>query len=135
MREGNIISRIEPSTPAKHDAIHGTHDVSLRPVHESDLEDLLRWRRDPEVVAFSDEPPADLDEAQEEFLDAGTAPLWRFVVEWEGRGVGSIGYSHPYADTDYLWTAGIDIFIGEPEARNRDVGPRRCGCSCGTCSR
>lgn len=116
------MTRIEPLPPGDHEPIHGTHGVSLRPVADADLADLLRWRQDPEVVQFWDVAPETLEEAREEFLDADSSPLWRFVIEWRGRGVGNIEYSHLYPDTDYLWSAGIDIFIGEPEARNHGVG-------------
>jgi len=116
------MTRLQPLPPGEHPPLHGTHGVSLRPVRDSDLPDLLRWRQDPEVVEFWDVAPETIEEAREEFLEADIVPLWRFVIEWQGRGVGSVEYSHPYADTDYLWTAGIDIFIGEPAARNRGVG-------------
>ncbi|MGE0228226.1 MAG: GNAT family N-acetyltransferase [Dehalococcoidia bacterium] len=116
------MARFQPSAPGDHGPVHGTHGVSLRPIAESDLPALLRWRQDPEVVRFWDAAPEDLEACREEFLDVDTVPVWRFIVEWEGRGVGNIEYSHPYADTDYLWTAGIDIFIGEPDARDRGVG-------------
>lgn len=116
------MTRFDPGPPGDHEPVPGAHGVSLRPILESDLADLFRWRQDPEVVAFWDAAPADLDGCREEFLDLDTVPVWRFIIEWEGRGVGNIEYSHPYADTDYLWTAGIDIFIGEPAARDRGVG-------------
>lgn len=116
------MTRFEPTPPYDHHHIAGTNDVSLRPITERDLPDLLRWRQDPEVVQFWDEAPADLDACREETLEIGVGPVWRFIIEWQGRGVGNIEYHHPYADTDYLWTAGIDIFIGEPDARDRGVG-------------
>lgn len=116
------MSTFQYGPPGDHEPVPGRHGVSLRPIRESDLADLLRWRQDPEVVRFWDDAPEDLDACREEFLDLDTVPVWRFVIEWEGRGVGNIEYSHPYADTDYLWTAGIDIFIGEPDARDRGVG-------------
>ena len=116
------MTRYQPAPPYEHQLIAGPHDVSLRPIAEGDLPDLLRWRQDPEVAEFWDEAPADLDECRREFFDTDVNPVWRFVIEWQGRGVGHIQYHHPYADTDYLWTAGIDIFIGEAEARNRGVG-------------
>lgn len=116
------MTRFDPVPPYEHEQISGPNDVSLRPITEADLPDLLRWRRDPEVARFWDEPPGDLDACREAFLEVGVGPVWRFIIEWQGRGVGNIEYHHPYADTDYLWTAGIDIFIGEPDARDRGVG-------------
>lgn len=112
----------QPVPPGDHEFIAGPHDVSLRPIRESDLPDLLRWRQDPEVEAFWDVAPADLDAARAEMLEADIVPIWRFVIEWEGRGIGGIEYAHPWPDTDYLWDAGIDVFIGESDARNHGVG-------------
>lgn len=116
------MSRFEPLLPNEHAPIVGPHDVSLRPIAERDIEDLRRWRRDSEVVQFWDVAPDDIDEYREELFGRGVGPVWRFIIEWQGRGVGEIDYHHPYADTDYLWSAGIDIFIGEPDARDRGVG-------------
>jgi aminoglycoside 6'-N-acetyltransferase len=44
------------------------------------------------------------------------------VIEEDGRGVGEIQYHHAYPGSDYAWSAGIDIFIGDPDARDRGVG-------------
>ena len=116
------MTRFDPAAPGDHAPIAGPYDVFLRPITEADLPDLLRWRQDPEVEAFCDVAPADLEACREEFLDVDVAPVWRFVIEWAGRGVGNIEYNHPWADTDYLWSAAIDIFIGEADARDRGVG-------------
>ncbi len=116
------MSRFEPSLPHEHGAIAGPHDVSLRAIAEQDLDDLMRWRRDPEVIQFWDVAPDGIEEYRKQLFGRDTVPVWRFIIEWQGRGVGEIDYHHPYADTDYLWSAGIDIFVGEPAARNRGVG-------------
>lgn len=116
------MSRFEPLLPYDHEPIAGPHDVSLRPIADRDIDDLVRWRRDPEVVQFWDVAPDDVEEYREELFGRDTVPVWKFIIEWQGRGVGEIDYHHLYADTDYLWSAGIDIFIGEPWARDRGVG-------------
>jgi len=116
------MTRFEPALPYDHDPIAGPHDVSLRPIAETDLGDLIRWRKDPAVIQFWDVAPDDPKEYRKELFERESVPVWKFIIEWQGRGVGEIDYHHPYADTDYLWSAGIDIFIGEPDARNRGVG-------------
>jgi aminoglycoside 6'-N-acetyltransferase len=116
------MTRFEPALPTDHEPIAGPHDVSFRPIEDRDVPDLVRWRQDPEVVRFWDVAPEGLDEFREELFGRDSIPVWKFIIEWQGRGVGEIDYHHPYADTDYLWSAGIDIFIGEPAARDRGVG-------------
>ena len=107
--------------PGDHEPILGPR-LTFRPLTEADLPDLMRWLADPEVVEFYGDPPATLDEAREDYLEADANPVWRFVIEEAGRGVGEIQYHHAYAGEDYAWKAGIDIFIGEPDARDRGVG-------------
>ena len=115
------MSHLPVPTPGDHEPIHGPHEVSLRPIAERDLPDIIRWRSDPGVVEFWGPPPANEAAARED-LRPDVNPVWRFVIEVEGRGVGHIQYYHAYADTDYTWSAGIDIYIGEPKARGRGLG-------------
>lgn len=107
--------------PGEHEPIQGGR-LLLRPLSEGDLPDLLRWLSDPEVRRFYGDPPDSIDAARRQSLEADVNPVWRFVIEEAGRGVGEIQYGHQYAGTDFAWSAGIDIFIGEPGARNRGVG-------------
>src|SRR5205823_6558791 len=71
---------------------------------------------------FYGEPPRDLDQTRHDYIEPDIQPVWRFVIEYEGRGVGEIQYHHSYSGSDWEWSAGIDIFIGVPEARNRGLG-------------
>ena len=103
-----------------HPPIRGPHEVSFRQVEERDLPDLVRWLADPEVRAFFGDPADTIEAARKEYLDPDTCPVWRFVIEWRGRGVGEIQYYHHEADE--TWSAGIDIFIGDPDARGHGVG-------------
>lgn len=89
---------------------------------EADLADIVRWRSDPEVIEFWGPPPAGEREARAEDLEPDVNPVWRFVIEVRGQGVGQVQYYHDYADTDYTWSAGIDIYIGDAAARNRGAG-------------
>ena len=108
--------------PGDHVPIEGPSDVRLRPVTEEDVPFLLRWLQDPEVVEFYGDAPASLEACRADYLEPDVNPCWRFVIEWRGRGVGEIQYYHPYAGEEYEWDAGIDIFIGEPDARGHGVG-------------
>ncbi|MCY3782680.1 MAG: GNAT family protein [Chloroflexi bacterium] len=105
--------------PADHEPIQGPR-LRLRPITPDDLPDLLRWLGDPEVMAFYGRPPSSLVEARGEFLEPSNLPCWRFIIEADGRAVGEIQYGYWYADV--TWSAGIDIFIGEPDARDRGLG-------------
>jgi aminoglycoside 6'-N-acetyltransferase len=108
-------------SPVDHEPIVGPV-VSFRLVEEWDLLDILRWRRDPEVVEFWGEPLRDIDAARRHYTEPIDEPTWRFVIELGGRGVGEIQYWHPHGGPDWTWSVGIDIFIGEREARNRGIG-------------
>ena len=107
-------------TAEPHPPIRGPHDVSFREVEERDLGDLVRWLADPEVRAFYGDPAETVEAARKQYLEPDTIPAWRFVIEWQGRGVGEIQYYHE--DETATWTGGIDIFIGEPDARGHGVG-------------
>ncbi|MCK9486842.1 MAG: GNAT family N-acetyltransferase [Dehalococcoidia bacterium] len=120
--------------PGDHEPITGPLDVRLRPITEADLPDMLRWLADPEVVRFYGSPPESLEECRQQYLEPGVNPCWRFIIEWGdlGRGggggaggarsVGEVQYWRRYPGDEYLWDAGVDIFIGEPDARGRGVG-------------
>ncbi len=108
-------------SPVDHEPIVGPV-VSFRPVEERDLVDILRWRRDPEVVEFWGEPLADIDAVRRHYTERVDEPTWRFVIELGGRSVGEIQYWRPHSGPDWTWSAGIDIFIGEREARTRGTG-------------
>ncbi|MPZ99511.1 MAG: GNAT family N-acetyltransferase [Dehalococcoidia bacterium] len=108
-------------SPVDHEPIEGPR-LRFRPIEERDLPDMLRWLADPEVVRYYGDPPADIDAARRDYMEPDVDPCWRFVIELDGRGIGEIQYGHPYPGPDYSWTAGIDILIGEPDARDRGAG-------------
>ncbi|MDA0366553.1 MAG: GNAT family protein [Chloroflexi bacterium] len=112
----------EARSPADQRPIEGPR-VRFRPVVDADLPDIVRWLSEPEVVRFYGDPPASIADAWDDYVEPDdTSPTWRFVIEVDGRGVGEIQYSHAYPGREYEWSAGIDIFIGEGEARNRGIG-------------
>ncbi|MCY3748270.1 MAG: GNAT family protein [Chloroflexi bacterium] len=110
---------VELPDPTDHEPIEGPR-LRLRPLTPDDLPLLMRWLADPEVQAFYGRPPKSVAEAHDSYLVAEDAPCWRFVIEAQGRAVGEIQYYHPYLNE--RWSAGIDIFIGEPGDRNRGLG-------------
>ena len=97
--------------------------LRLRPVEEGDLAAILRWLREPEVLFWWDDALPDIEAARHEYLDPDAhVPLWRYLIEEHGRGIGFAQWYHAYFGADYERSAGIDIFIGEPEARDRGLG-------------
>ena len=108
-------------SPVDHEPIEGER-LRFRSIEERDLPDIMRWQRDPEVAAFFFEPDMDIATARTQYMEPDVAPCWRFVIELDGRGVGEIQYWHPYAGEGWAWSAGIDIFIGEPYTRDRGTG-------------
>lgn len=97
--------------------------LTLRPVEERDLAAIVEWLREPDVLHWWDNALPDVDAARREFMDpAPEQPLWSFVIEEQGRGLGVIQCHHPYHGADYEFSAGIDIFIAEPASRGRGVG-------------
>ena len=110
---------VELPDPTEHEPIRGPR-LRLRPVSPNDLPMLMRWLADPNVQEFYGQPPDSLAEAHAIYLVAEDAPCWRFIIEEQGRPLGEIQYYHPYLSED--WSAGIDIFLGEPEDRGRGLG-------------
>jgi aminoglycoside 6'-N-acetyltransferase len=97
--------------------------LSLRPVEERDLVLIQRWLAEPEVLYWWDTQLEDIDAVREEFLEPDRhQPLWRYLIEEGGRSVGFVQWAHAYFDPEYAHTASIDIFIGEPDARDRGLG-------------
>src|SRR5690606_28153352 len=112
-------------SPVDHDPIEGSR-VRFRPIEERDLPDLLRWLADPGVREFYGDPDETIEQVREHYMAPDVNPAWRFVIEEQTdggpRAVGEIQYYHQYPGEDYAWSAGIDIFIGEPDARDRGLG-------------
>lgn len=116
------MSRYEVLPPGDHEPIVGPTGMVLRPIRPSDIPAVFRWRHDPAVIEWWGGAPASEATLAEEHLEPDVQPCWRFVIVEDGRDVGLIQYHHPYPETDSDWTAGIDIYIGEPDARDRGLG-------------
>ena len=109
--------------------------LSFRPIEERDLPDIVSWLADPEVRQFYGDPPGSVEETRQQYLEPDVEPCWRFIIEHEGCGIGEIQYSHQYTGEEWAWSAGMDIFIGEPDARDRGLGTEACARCCATSSR
>lgn len=100
--------------------------VTLRSATPADLELLRRWDRDPEVR----EALIDADWGWERELQRH--PPWRewYIAEADGRPVGFIQIIDPENEESRYWGCmdpghrAIDIWIGEPQARNKGYGAR-----------
>lgn len=105
--------------------IEGTR-LRLRPVEERDLPQIMAWLDEPEVLYWWDDAQQDLDAARAEFLDPDpTGPRHGYIIADRAAGDRGVGYIQWWQRTYYeddAWWAGIDIFIGEADARDRGVG-------------
>ena len=112
----------DPASVSGSGTIEGAR-LRLRPVEERDLPSILRWLVEPEVLHWWDDALPDLVAARHEYLDPDPhVPLWRYIIEENGRGIGFAQWYHAYFGEEYERSAGIDIFIGEPDARDRGLG-------------
>ena len=98
--------------PTDHEPIQGPR-LRLRPITPDDSPTLDRWLNDPEVVAAFGRPPADVAEAGGD--------------DGESAGLSSRTTAVPRRDPvlprpPQRAVVRIDIFIGEPEARDRSLG-------------
>jgi aminoglycoside 6'-N-acetyltransferase len=108
-----------------------TSEIAFRPLAESDIPMLKRWLDDPDVARWYQEDSTELDALREHYRPViiGEEPTRAFVIRIDGRDAGYIqGYvidDHPdysrQIDVD-PGAVGIDLFIGEPWARNRGHG-------------
>jgi aminoglycoside 6'-N-acetyltransferase len=98
--------------------------VTLRPATPADLELLRRWDRDPEVRG------ALIDSDWQWETELHKSPDWReqLIAEADGRPIGFIQIIDPEHEETRYWgcmTPGhraLDIWIGEPDARNKGYG-------------
>jgi aminoglycoside 6'-N-acetyltransferase len=113
----------------KIDAVGGrpaTGSVELRPAAPADLGNLRRWDRDPEVRSALIDSDWHWESELGRYLD------WRewLIAEADGRPIGFIQIIDPQREESRYWGCmepghrAIDIWIGEPDARNRGYGTR-----------
>ncbi len=118
---GKSASHVSSTKAAQRDAA----SVTLRPVAPGDWTTLSRWIRDPVVARWWGSP----SEAEAGIrLVLETAGGLARIVEAGGRAVGYIHaidatlWGDDLPDSLPPWTWDVDLFIGEPEYRGRDVG-------------
>lgn len=100
--------------------------MTLRPATPADLETLRRWDLDPTVRG------ALIDADWHWETELYRHPDWReqLIAEVDGRPVGFVQIIDPEREETQYWGCvdpghrAIDIWIGEPEARNRGYGTR-----------
>jgi aminoglycoside 6'-N-acetyltransferase len=106
-------------------------NVTFRPLTEPDLPAMKRWLEDPDVAAWYREDSTGLEALREQYRDmfAGEDPTRGFVLQIDGLDAGYIQCYVIDDEPDYArqvrvdaGAVGIDLFIGEPAARNRGYG-------------
>ena len=105
-------------------------NISFRPIELSDVPQIVRWLRDEEVARWwwdvADKTDEDL---AKEYSDKAYDPRTnRFVITVDGVGIGIIqaavlsNYPEAAAEVDIPNAAGVDVYIGESDWRDRGVG-------------
>lgn len=109
-----------------------TEQVAFRTLLDDDLVPMKRWLEDPDVSPwYQAEESTETDALRREFGDmiAGTDATRGFIIQVDGRSVGFIQCLVIDDEPDYArqlqvdpGAVGIDLFIGDPAARNRGLG-------------
>jgi len=105
--------------------------ITFQRLTESDLPLMQRWLNRPGVKRWYDDPSDTLQAVRDSFLPSitGAEPVQPYLFALDER---PIGYIQSYRPSDWPddWgrqhfsdeTAGIDLFIGEDDARHRGLG-------------
>jgi aminoglycoside 6'-N-acetyltransferase len=110
--------------------------ISFRLIAPADVPNLVRWQLDPEVAVWWDHPGVETEESvQKKWLNraegTGTCSEMKtrpFIIVVDDTDIGYIqayelrDYSDHASEIDIPNAAGLDIFIGEPEWRDKGVG-------------
>ncbi len=109
-------------------------EISFRPIEPREVENLVRWQRDPEVARwYWDAADLDDDELTRKWTKRANNPdtkTDRYIIEVDDHDIGEIqvakldDYPEFAVETAIPNAAGVDIFIGEPAWRDRGVGSR-----------
>ena len=106
--------------------------ISFRSIEQSDVPQIVRWLRDEEVARWWWDVAEKTDEdLTKEYSDKAHDPRTdRYVITVDGAGIGIIqaavlsNYPEAAAEVGIPNAAGVDVYIGEPEWRDRGVGSR-----------
>jgi RimJ/RimL family protein N-acetyltransferase len=106
--------------------------IAFRRLTDDDVPLMHRWLNQTAIKRWWDDSTATLEQVRDYYGPAirGDEPTQPFVIELDGRPVGYIQSYRPEDWPDY-WgrqalppnVAGIDLFIGEDDARHRGFGP------------
>jgi RimJ/RimL family protein N-acetyltransferase len=106
--------------------------IEFRLLREADVPLMHRWLNGGEVLRWYWREPATLAEIEQEYLPRvdGQTNVLAMIAEIDGRAAGYVQRYFPRDHPDY-WgrqslphdTAGIDLFIGEPDLQHRGLGP------------
>lgn len=106
-------------------------DITFRPLADADMPMMKRWLEDPDVSPWYEEDSTDLAMLREHYRAEinGTSTTHAFIMLTDGRETGYIQCYVIDDEPDYArqlqvdpGAVGIDLFIGEPWARNRGLG-------------
>jgi aminoglycoside 6'-N-acetyltransferase len=105
-------------------------NISFRPIELSDIPQIARWLRDEEVARWWWDIAEKTDEdLAKEYSDKAYDPRTeRYVINVDGVGIGIIqtavlaNYPENAAEIGIPNAAGVDVYIGESEWRDRGVG-------------
>ena len=108
-----------------------TPEIAFRPLTETDIPMLKRWLEDPDVAPWYEEDSLELGYLVEEYgaIIRGEEAMLAFVIQVDEQDAGYIQCYVIDDDPDYArqidvdpGAVGIDLFLGEPWARNRGYG-------------
>ena len=109
-------------------------DLTLRLAAHADIPTLLRWDRDPAVIAAgSDDPDAAIAWGEDNDwagnIDLYQPGVWEYwIAELHGRRIGCMQMCDPHLEPAHYWgeiepnLRSLDIWIGEAEARGKGYG-------------
>ncbi len=97
------------------------NNVIIRPINENDTNNIVRWRNNPNVQRnFIYQNTFTIESHMKWYKEKViTKKVYQFIIEYEGRPVGSIYLR----DVDYdNRKAEYGIFIGEDDMRGKGIG-------------
>ena len=106
-------------------------EITFRPLAGTDIPTLKRWLEDPDVAPWYEEDSTELGALRASYLPiiTGAEPTRGYIIRIDGR---DAGYIQCYVIDDHPDYArqiavdpgavGIDLFLGEPWARDRGHG-------------
>ena len=90
---------------------------TVRPIEEKDLEDIMRWRMDPEITKYMNTNPKLTLEGQKKWFAAisSNSDVKYWVIEVDGQGAGVINLTGLNREDGVL---GWAYYVGEKKLRS-----------------